>query len=113
MSSPTDSSKASSLVYRVSGLPSENSVEKVGHLLARALRTPREESGLSITSLAVDRYQAASRVATVAFSSYRLGLRAVVKLINGRLSFLRRGLILILGQITSRSLIHTFMVLPY
>lgn len=39
MSSPTDSSKASSLVYRVSGLPSENSVEKVGYLLARALRT--------------------------------------------------------------------------
>lgn len=56
MSSPTDSSKASSLVYRVSGLPSENSVEQVGHLLARAPQTARGESGLSITSLAVDHY---------------------------------------------------------
>lgn len=67
MPSPGDSRNASSLVYRVSGLPLDSSIEDIGHLLARALKTPYKESGLRITSLAVDHYQAARQVATVSF----------------------------------------------
>lgn len=67
MPSPADSSQASSIVYRVSGLPPDKSIEDVSHLLARALKISYTKSGLKITSLAVDHYQAPSQVATVTF----------------------------------------------
>ncbi len=67
MPSPADSTKASSLVYRVSGLPLDKSIEEIGHLLARALKISYQDSGLKITSLAVDPYQAARQIATVTF----------------------------------------------
>lgn len=66
MASPSGSSKASSMVYRVSGLPLDDSID-ISHLLARALRVPHAESGLRITSLAIDHYQAARQIATVTF----------------------------------------------
>ncbi len=67
MPSPADSIKASSLVYRVSGLPLNKSIEEISYLLARALRISYQDSGLKITSLAVDPYQAARQIATVTF----------------------------------------------
>ena len=67
MPSPANSRKASSLVYRLSGLPVDHSIEDIRLLLERALKVSEEESGLEITSLAVDHYQAARQVATLTF----------------------------------------------
>ena len=67
MPSPGDSRNASSLVYRVSGLPLDSSREDINHLLARALKIPNDESGLKITSLAVGYDQSTRQVATVSF----------------------------------------------
>ena len=67
MPSPADSTKASSLVYRVSGLPLDKSIEEIGHLLARALKIPHQDSDLKVTSLAVDPYQATRQIAAVTF----------------------------------------------
>ncbi len=54
-------------VFRVRGLPSNLSLASINGIIERALRTPSDVSGLSITSLAEDVYRPTEQVATLSF----------------------------------------------
>ena len=58
---------SSSTVLRVRGLPSNRSIVEVTTLLERSLQIEPASSGLKITSLAEDPYQAGKQVATLMF----------------------------------------------
>lgn len=58
---------SSSTVLRVRGLPSNLNTIEVTTLIERSLEIGREASGLTITSLAEDPYQAKKQVATLVF----------------------------------------------
>lgn len=58
---------SSSTVLRVRGLPSNRNIDEVTSLLESSLQVGAEASGLKITSLAEDPYQAKRQVATLVF----------------------------------------------
>ena len=58
---------SSTTVFRVRGLPSNLSLTSISGIIERALCTPSDVTGLSITSLAEDIYQPREQVATLSF----------------------------------------------